>query len=321
VTAKTNLTDLSDFLTEQLSLEAATVAKATKDGHPPETRTLSLADSAEKFFADIITQRIKDKLDPLTWSVKKLDPTYKPDPDELEWQRTKELDPVVYATDKLKNLSPLAPFDGADEKYKRRLIYWAVVLTASDGRKAFFFRSFTASAEIKRKRGAALVSRQGSFSRVEESIFLFDDGIDCFVFGDFVYIIRKRDFRRIFDQVSTVLRHARRAARDLHAKVPIANFAEFERACGSDSRLADKVLAVRNRDYFDQLSYTMLKPVINEFTLGIQTMTVAGKNQLVFRTEPDHRFRILKLVDDDYLRSSMTKRRYEVNSKTDPPSN
>ena len=321
MTAKANLTDLSDFLDEQLTLEAATVAKAAKVDDPPEARVLPLADSAEQFFASIIDQRVKDRLDPLAWSVKRLDPIYKPDADEVEWQRTSDLDPVVYATDKLKNLSALAPFDDADEKYKRRLIYWAVVLTANDGRQAFFFRSFSGSAELKRKKGAALVSRHGSFSRVEESIFLFDDNVDCFVFGDFIYVIRKRDFRRIFDQISAVLRRAKRAARDLHAKVPIANFDEFERACGSDSRLADKVLAVRSRDYFNQLSYAMLQPVIDEFKLGIKTRTVAGTKQLVFRTEPDQRFRILKLVDDDYLRSSMTKRRYEVNSKSDPPGN
>jgi hypothetical protein len=42
--------------------------------------------------------------------------------------------------------------------------------------------------------------------------------------------------------------------------------------------------------------------------------------QLQFRSEPEHRWRILKLVDDDYLRSTMTDARYEVNSKTAPPS-
>jgi hypothetical protein len=34
---------------------------------------------------------------------------------------------------------------------------------------------------------------------------------------------------------------------------------------------------------------------------------------------PTHRFRILKLLDDDFLRSAMTDHRHEVNPKTDPP--
>lgn len=225
----------------------------------------------------------------------------------------------MYAVDKLTNLSALTPFDGTDEAYKKRLSYWAAVLTHRDGRQAFFFRSFSAQSELKRKRGAAMVSRHGTFTVVEETIFLFDDQIDCFVFDDYVYVLRKRDFRRIFDQLSAVLRRARKAAGDLHAKVPIANFADFAQACATDSRLADKVLAVRQRDYFDQLSYAMLVPVITEFSLNIPTKKVDGETRLVFRSEPDQRFRILKLVDDDYLRSSMTKHRYEVNSKTEPP--
>jgi hypothetical protein len=318
VSARTTLTELSEFLAEPLDLEVATIARARDDG-APQLRALSLAEDAQTFFADIIADRVAAHLDPLAWSIKKLDPLYKPEPDEIEWQELTALDPVVYAIDKLGNLSAAAPFDGSDEAYKRRLSYWAAVLTHDDGRKAYFFRSFTAAAELKRKRGAALVSRHGTFTLVEESIFVFDDQIDCFVFDDYIYVVRKRDFRRIFDQLTAVLSRAKRAAGDLHAKVPIANFADFERACATDSRLADKILAVRQRDYFDRLTYAMLEPVIDEFSLNIPTAQVDGETRLVFRTEPDQRFRILKLVDDDYLRSSMTDHRYEVNSKTDPP--
>lgn len=318
MTARATLTDLVEFLAEPLELEAATVARAVADG-APEVRALSLADDAECFFEKVIENRVSKHLDPLAWSVKKLDPLYKADADDIEWERVAELDPVAYAVDKLSNLSAVAPFDGTDEAYKKRLSYWAALLTHPDGRRAYFFRSFTAAAELKRKRGAALVSRHGTFSVVEEAIFVFDDQLDCFVFGDYIYVLRKRDFRRIFDQLAAVLRRAKRAARDLRAKVPIANFNAFEQACTTDSRLADKVLAVRQRDYFDQLSYAMLQPVIAEFSLDIPTAQVDGTTQLVFRSEPDQRFRILKLVDDDYLRSSMTDHRYEVNSKTDPP--
>jgi hypothetical protein len=44
---------------------------------------LSLADAAETFFTDVIGDRVTVHLDPLTWSVKKLDPLYKPDADEI----------------------------------------------------------------------------------------------------------------------------------------------------------------------------------------------------------------------------------------------
>ena len=316
MTAKSILADLETFLSGHLTLEAATVARPGRGSPTPEARAMSLAGSAEQFFRDVVDTQVRAPLSDSAWTLKQLQPTYKPDPDEVEWEDASKIDEVVYATTKLANISALGPFDPSDEEYKRRLSYWAVVLTDGQGKQAFFFRSFTAAAELKRKRGIALINRSGSFTRVDDAIFLIDDDLDCFVFDGFIYVLRKRDFRRIFDQIAAVLKKAKVAAGELHQRVPIANFADFEKACSSDSRLADKLLSVRGRDYFSQLNYQMLQPVINQFNLTIPTRTMNGQTQLVFEPEPAGRFRILKLVDDDYLRSSMTGHGYEANSKS-----
>ena len=316
MTAKSSLTKLAGFIAVATTLEAATVAEPAAGVATPEARAMSLAGNAEQFFRKIIKTAVQDNLTASTWTLKKLDPIYKPEPGEVEFETTTAIAPIVYATTQLSNMSALAPFNPSDEKYKRRLRYWAVVLTAPDGTKAYFFRSFTASAELKRKKGAAFINRSGSFTVVDDEIFIFDEEIDCFVFDGYVYVLRKRDFRRIFDQIAAVLAKAKAAALDLHRKVPIANFGEFEAACSSDSRLADKLLAIRGRDYFNRLSYQMLQPVIAQFQLTIPTKTVNGATQLVFESKPATRFQILRLVDDDYLRSSMTNHDYEVNSKS-----
>jgi hypothetical protein len=319
VTAASNLTDLGTFLGGQLTLEAATVARPARGSQTPEARAMSLAGSAEQFFRGIVEKQVTSNLNTVggaPWTLKPLNAVYKPDLGEVEWEQTAAIPEVVYATTQLSNISALAPFDPGDEKFKKRLRYWAVVLTDANGKQAFFFRKFTEQAELKRKRGAALINRTGSFTRVDDEIFLFDDDLDCFVFEGFVYVLRKLDYRRIFDQISTVLAKAKIAARELHQQVPIANFAEFEQACSSDSRLADKLLSLRGRDYFSQLSYAMLKPVISQFKLSIPTKDLNGQIQLVFEPGPAGRFKILKLVDDDYLRSSMTGHGYESNSKS-----
>jgi hypothetical protein len=41
-----------------------------------------------------------------------------------------------------------------------------------------------------------------------------------------------------------------------------------------------------------------------------------GKEQLVFYPDPQRRWSILKLLDDDYLHSRLTAVDYEVNSKS-----
>lgn len=317
MTARQALDDLADFFARTPDLELATVARPSDGQAFPEGRALSLGSDAEAFFRTLIRTVVIDEID--QWSLRKLDPVYKPDYRQVEWSPVGAVDAVRFAINHWSNLSQLAPFAPQDDAYKRRLLYWVCALTGSDGSKAFFFRAFTASAELQRKRGAALVSRDGAFHRVEESIFIFKEAIDCFVFGGYVFVLRKNDFRRIFDQFEAVRKRARRAAQDLHARVPIANFDEFVDACTTQAALADKLLAVCGRDYFNTLSYELLKPIIDDFKLGIPTRDIDGQKHLVFGKAPDQRFRILKLVDDDYLRSTMTNHRYEVNSKTEPP--
>jgi len=145
----------------------------------------------------------------------------------------------------------------------------------------------------------APVTISGTFHLVEERIFLFDQAIDCFVYDEYIFVLRKSDFRSIFEQMKVVFDKARNAAGDLHGKLPISNFSDFQNACGSDSRLADKMLAIRQRDYFDQLSYTLVKPVIEEFKLDIPvTNGKGGQVELEFRS-PAMRRRLLALDDDE----------------------
>jgi hypothetical protein len=310
---------LGDFISAQHPLQAATVAEPADDGEIPETRSLNLAADAEQFFRGTIGTSVGIKLNPLGWVLRDYDPLYKPDSGEIEVIELAQVPALALATSRLDELAPLAAFDGADDAYIRRLSYWGLALNGPDGNTAYFFRGFHGAAELKRKRGAALTFKAGTFHNVEERIFLFAEGIDCFVFGEYAFVIQKNRFRKLFDQMEEIYKRATEAAAELHARLPIANFEAFEAACSTDAALADKVLAVRGRDYFDQLCYEFVAPVIAEFNLQIPTVTGPdGKTQLEFRLQPGHRHRILKLLDDDFLRSSMTEHRYEVNSKTEP---
>jgi len=148
--------------------------------------------------------------------------------------------------------------------------------------------------------GIAIPSGQDSQRCLETTI-------DCFVFDGLLFVLRKNDYRRIFDQLEAVRQRARLAAAALHAKVPIANFDAFAEACSTQAAMADKLIAIQGRDYFDRLSYDMLKPVIDEFKLKIPIEPRDGTPHLVFLTEPEQRWRILRLVDDDFLKSSIVR--------------
>lgn len=290
------LAELAELLAGESKLEVATVARGAKKEDPPEARALQLAADAQQQFRTIIAGAVGSKLKPLSWTLKKLDPVYKPEAGgvEVEWIKLDQVTPVSQATDRLDQIGGLAGFDASDEAYLKRLVYWGARVGAED-KFAYFFRRFTSSAELKRKSKAAMVLKSGTFHIVEDRIFLFDQDVDCFVYDEYVFVLRKTDFRKIFEQMKAVFDKARTAATDLHAKLPISNFSDFHDACGSDSRLADKIIAIRQRDYFDELNYAFVKPVIDEFSLDIPAQkNGAGEVELEFRSGPADRFRILR---------------------------
>ncbi len=312
MTAEEAYAALTQFLATNPPIDVATVAKPANNEIAQEARYLTLASSAETFFRRITTEAVLGAEAP---DLRQLDLTYKPDPGTVEWAKLDDVDAVRLAVENYQQLARLSPFNPGDERYKTRLLFW-VANRARDDVRASFFRAFSASAELKRKRGAILVNREGAFSRVEGQLFMFDENVDCVVFDEYLFVLRRNDYRRIFDQFEQIRLAARNAANTLHGRVPIANLQEFADACVAQPAMADKLIAVQGRDYFSHLTYEMLEPVIEEFQLDIPVERRNGRPHLVFRAGPAVRWQILRLVDDDFLRSSMTDHHYEVNSKT-----
>ncbi len=293
-------------------MEVVVAASSDAEGLVPDFLTLNLADEVEAFFRKVVVKSVV-KPSP-RWNLRPLDLLYKPEKHDVEHQELAEAESVKLALEPLGNLAPLEAFSPSDTEILKSLQYSVVILTNQAGERAYFFRVFTAANELERKPGAALVFRNGMYSKVEEKIFLFSEQIDCLVFKGTVFIINKRNYRSIFDLLERIQREAGNAADALQEVIPIDNFDEFKEACCSQTTMADKLIEVSKRDYFASLSVDKLLPIINEFSLNVEI--TADGTSLVFDPRPAGRWHILRLIDDDYLRSTLTEHRYEVNSKT-----
>lgn len=307
------LAELAALVSSEVTVEVVVaVASPETDSDVPKFLTLNLADDVEGFFRKSV---VKSVVKPSSrWNLRPLDLLYKPEKDDVEHQELDEASAVQLALEPLDNLAPLEAFSPSNAEILKRLRYSVVILTSQTGERAYFFRVFTATNELEQKPGAALVFRNGMYSKVEEKIFLFSEQIDCFVFQDTVFIINKRNFRSIFDLLERIQQEASNAADSLRRIVPIDNFEEFKEACCSQTTMADKLIEVSKRDYFTSLSVDKLTPIIDEFSLNVELG--ADGASLVFDPRPAGRWHILRLLDDDYLRSSLTEHRYEANSKT-----
>lgn len=80
--------------------------------------------------------------------------------------------------------------------------------------------------------------------------------------------------------------------------------------------MISKVARVANQPYLNEITMEDINKTINEFDLKVDTTNENGVEKLIFEKDVRKRWIILKLLDDDYLGSVLTDRKYESNSKS-----
>ena len=100
------------------------------------------------------------------------------------------------------------------------------------------------------------------------------------------------------------------------ARVPVVNGPEFRASCKGQIQMLAKLFQVARKPYFANVGIDDLRTTIANFNLEVEIRDIQGRSQLVFDPHPNKRWLILKLLDDNFLGSTMTNMQYEVNSKS-----
>jgi hypothetical protein len=79
--------------------------------------------------------------------------------------------------------------------------------------------------------------------------------------------------------------------------------------------MLSKLAQIAEKPYLSKITMTDIKRVITKFGIDVTIAKEAGVEKLVFEGSPAKRWNILKLLDDDYLNSMMTRLKYASNSK------
>jgi hypothetical protein len=178
-----------------------------------------------------------------------------------------------------------------------------------------FFRHYSPKKELSQHAAFALLLRRGNYNRVREKIFLFDGAVDCFSWDGALFIKNITQFQRIFDYFEELQRTARATIQAVHRQVPIHNLDDFEAACSGNSLMLTKLASIARKPYLSRVTFADVERTIQEFHLDIAVVREGDRSQLVFDSSRGRRWLILKLLDDDFLGSVMTREKYEVNSK------
>jgi len=159
---------------------------------------------------------------------------------------------------------------------------------------------------------------RGQYSAFKEKLYLFDDRIDCVAFGRWMFIKNKSHFHNIFKFYEMLVKTAEETLKTIKRYIPIDGFDEFAEACKGHFQKLAKLKNIAGKSYLQRIRIKDLKEVASKCHLPIKF--IGSGTSAKIRYDASNKWAILKLLDDDYLQSLMTKERYEVNSKRPLPS-
>lgn len=195
-------------------------------------------------------------------------------------------------------------------------------LVLADGQAVTFYRGLRAAARLDRSHLAALVWRDGRYDRLDEAdVLLLDDRFDAVVVDEVALLLSKATFERVFDFVAELQRNATETFDTVTAGLRIDGADELREACLRDAGMLAKLASVRRHldgDPGYRAAMQMDKLVAYVRAHPETGVELSPTGELCFSPDRRKRYKILKLLDDDYLRSVLTDRLYEANSKSDP---
>jgi hypothetical protein len=240
---------------------------------------------------------------------------YKPEPDEISYI---ELAQNAAIADLISQVSQVqqAELFREDDEVIDSLRFYAIVVSPSARRRAVFFRTYSPKKELTRRAGFAALLSRGSYDKVDSKIFLFGSDTDCFAWDGYLFIHNVGAFQRIFGYFEELRANANATIDVVLAQIPVSNVEAFRATCTGQLQMLSKLAQIARKPYLGRVTMQDMRRTIDEFHLHVQIVQENGQEKLLFEGTLAKRWLILKLLDDDYLGSTMTHEKYEVNSKS-----
>jgi hypothetical protein len=204
--------------------------------------------------------------------------------------------------------------------YIRRLRLSAIRVPTVTG-QAVFYRAVSPSSAIGFRGKLPIVRRGDRFDVVDDRTLVLDRQIDAIVVGGIVFFDNRRRFQRIFGLLDELRKQAAQTFDEVTAGLRIENLDGLRQAATTQLQMLGKMASIAKKleaipAYRQALTMERLVEFVKAHPYT-EVLIVGEGNaaRLVFQPDVKHRFKILKLLDDDYLMSQLTDLAYEANSK------
>lgn len=215
----------------------------------------------------------------------------------------------------------LKPFDG-DAPYAQNLKLIAARFTTGDQRSVTFYRVADSLLQLKKSKMIGLLQQGGVYGRLEAAdVLLLRPEFDVIVIDGRAFFHKKPTFERAFGFLSELKKESLSTFNAVTSKLKVEGFDALREACTTQPQMMAKMASIkRSMDSDPDYAKAMTMPKLIKYIethpqVKINILGGGSNRKLVFDPKPQRRFQIVKLLDDDFLRSVLTDREYEAGSK------
>jgi hypothetical protein len=243
---------------------------------------------------------------------------------QVMWIDANEVPLLKEIVEHAADLAGVAMFDPANSTLVHLRL--AAMRVDGDSNSAVFLQSLTGNQVVARSRTKiGLFVRRGTIDVPPDGqILLFSKDVAAIVTGEIAFFRNRAVFQRLFGYLEELKQQAIATFESITADLRIAGIEQMAMAVTGTTTMLGKMASIRNKvttipQYRDALTMPRLVAFINEHPeCEVEVIGERDATQLVFAKDIQHRFKILKLLDDDYLRSELTELDYDANSKSAP---
>jgi hypothetical protein len=239
------------------------------------------------------------------------------------WTRASAVPLLKAITDESGDLAAMPVFDPSSSTLADLRL--AAMRVEANNVAALFVQSLRGNQIVAQSRRVGVIVRKGVIDLPPRGqMLLFSREVAAVVVGEIVLFRDRAGFQRLFGYLDELRQRADATLRAVTKDLRIAGFEQMATAVTGSPAMLGKMASIQAKlDRYPQYREALKMSNLLEFVrrhpeCQVEIVGQGKTAQLAFRNDPQHRFKILKLLDDDYLRSELTRLGYEANSKSSP---
>jgi hypothetical protein len=242
---------------------------------------------------------------------------------QIMWITTDSVPLLRAIADESADLAGVPSFDPSRTKLSR--LQLAAMRVVDDTASAVFIQALRGNQIVAQSRRIGVMIRRGVIDLPPRGqMVLLNRGVAAVVMGDVAFFKDRAAFQRLFGYLEELRELADATFRSVTADLRILGLDQMAAAVSGSPAMLGKMASIQRKlDQYPQYRAALTMSNLLEFIrrhpeCSVEVSGEDADTQLVYQNDPQHRFKILNVLDDDFLRSELTNLEYQANSKSAP---